>query len=148
MISVRRTNSNNPDFTRLISMLDAELRALDGDEHVFYAQLNKTDNINAVLVYIDGAAVGSGAIRPEGDSMEIKRMFTRKEHRGKGIASAIVSELETWSKELGYKSCVLETGKKQPWALSLYKKLGFVEIPNYGKYQGVENSVCFKKLLS
>jgi len=128
-------------------MLDEELRILDGDDHVFYAQLNKTYDIDAVVAYIDGQPVGTGAIRPAGDSMEIKRMYTLEEHRGKGIASAIVSELETWASELGYKSCVLETGKRQPWAISLYKKLGFVEIPNYGQYKGVENSVCFKKEL-
>jgi putative acetyltransferase len=148
MISVKRTNSNDPDFKKLVSQLDAELRVVDGEEHVFYAQLNKTDDIDAVVAYIDDIPVGSGAIRPAEDSMEIKRMYTIKEHRGKGIASAIVSELETWTKESGYKKCVLETGKRQPWAISLYKRLGFVEIPNYGHYKGVENSVCFEKKLS
>jgi len=148
MISLRRTNSNDSDFKKLISMLDEELRILDGHDHAFYAQLNKTYDIDAVVAYIDGQPVGSGAIRPLGDSMEIKRMYTLEEHRGKGIASAVLSELETWASELGYKSCVLETGKRQPWAISLYKRMGFVEIPNYGQYVGVDNSVCFKKTLS
>jgi putative acetyltransferase len=80
--------------------------------------------------------------------MEIKRMYTLKETRGKGIATAIVADLENWSRELGYSSCVLETGKRQPWAISLYKNLGYEETPNYGKYAGVLNSVCFKKHLS
>jgi len=148
MISLRRTNSNDSDFKKLISMLDEELRILDGHDHAFYSQLNKTYDIDAVVAYIDGQPVGSGAIRPLGDSMEIKRMYTLEEHRGKGIASAVLSELETWASELGYKSCVLETGKRQPWAISLYKRMGFVEIPNYGQYVGVDNSVCFKKTLS
>lgn len=149
MLTIRRTNSADRQFTSLVELLDEELRILDGDEHEFYAQLNKTDDIDAIIASIDGQAAGCGAIRPfSEEAMEIKRMYTLKQHRGKGIASAIVSELETWAKELGYRYCVLETGKKQPWAISLYKKLGFVEIPNYGKYKGVPNSVCFRKNLS
>src|SRR4051812_42176447 len=99
MISIKRTNSNDPDFKKLISQLDGELRVVDGEEHVFYAQLNKTNDIDAVVAYIGDIPVGSGAIRPAEDSMEIKRMYTVEEHRGKGIASAIVSELEAWTKE-------------------------------------------------
>lgn len=148
MITLLRTNSNNADFKELVKLLDDELRILDGDDHVFYGQLNKTDDVDCVIAYIDGKAAGCGAIRKFTDeAMEIKRMYTRNELRGKGIATAIVAELEKWTRELGYRSCVLETGKRQPWAISLYKGLGFEEIPNYGKYVGVLNSVCFKKVL-
>ncbi|MEJ0031587.1 MAG: GNAT family N-acetyltransferase [Bacteroidota bacterium] len=149
MISLLRTNSNDKDFKSLVESLDAELRSLDGDDHVFYGQLNKTDDVDCVIAYIDNSAVGCGAIRKFSDeSMEIKRMYTREEIRGKGVATAIVADLENWSRELGYSSCVLETGKRQPWAIALYKKLGYKEIPNYGKYAGVLNSVCFEKKLA
>lgn len=149
MISLLRTNSNNKDFKTLVQLLDEELRNLDGDDHVFYGQLNKTDDVDCVIAYIDGKAVGCGAIRKFSDeAMEIKRMYTLEESRGKGIATTIVADLEKWSRELGYSSCVLETGRRQPWAISLYKKLGYQDIPNYGKYAGVLNSVCFKKKLA
>jgi putative acetyltransferase len=149
MITLRRTNSSDRDFQTLVGFLDEELRILDGDEHVFYGQLNKTDDVDCVIAYINAKLVACGAIREfSGEAMEIKRMYTVKELRGQGIATAIVAELENWSRELGYTSCVLETGKRQPWAISLYKSLGFEEIPNYGKYAGVLNSVCFKKSLS
>jgi putative acetyltransferase len=146
MVTLVRTNSDDTNFKSLVELLDAELRILDGDDHVFYAQLNKTNDIDAVVAYIDGHAVGCGAIRWfSNESMEIKRMYTVEGSRGKGIATSIVAELEKWTKELGYKSCVLETGKNQPGAISLYKGLGYVQIPNYGKYHGVTNSVCFIK---
>ncbi|MEI9917386.1 MAG: GNAT family N-acetyltransferase [Bacteroidota bacterium] len=148
MLTLKRTNSNDTDFQTLVRSLDEELRILDGDDHVFYGQLNKTDDIDCVVAFIDNKPVGCGAIREfSNESMEIKRMYTLKDLRGKGIASAIVAELEKWSDELGYTSCVLETGKRQPWAISLYKSLGYKEIPNYGKYAGVLNSVCFEKKL-
>jgi hypothetical protein len=42
----------------------------------------------------------------------------------------------------------LETGKRQPEAIGLYKKNGYKLIPNYGQYAEVENSVCFEKELN
>jgi len=74
-------------------------------------------------------------------------MFTPVMYRGKGVAMNILSELEKWAKELGYKKCVLETGKKQPEAIALYKKSQYQIIPNYGQYVGIENSVCFEKMI-
>jgi len=76
---------------------------------------------------------------------EIKRMFVRPERRGRGIARSILSELETWAGELGFLECILETGLKQPEAIELYRKSGYETIPNYGQYEGVENSVCMRK---
>jgi len=72
-------------------------------------------------------------------------MYTLPEFRGKGIATKVLIELEKWTKELGYEKCILETGKKQPEAIALYKKNGYELIPNFGQYAGVDNSICFKK---
>jgi GNAT superfamily N-acetyltransferase len=80
--------------------------------------------------------------------MEVKRMYVPLEHRSQGIASLVLQELENWAKELGYKKCILETGKKQPEAIRLYEKCGYKSIPNYGQYAGVENSVCYEKVVS
>jgi putative acetyltransferase len=30
-------------------------------------------------------------------------------------------------------------------AVKFYKKCGYKIIPNYGQYQGMENSICFEK---
>ena len=59
----------------------------------------------------------------------------------------ILKELEKWAAELNYTKCVLETGKKQPEAITLYLKNGYAIIPNYGQYIGIENSVCFAKVI-
>ena len=133
----------------LVKELDSDLKIRDGEEHVFYAQFNKTDKINYVVVaYEEDIPVGCGALKEYStDIMEVKRMLVRIDKRGKGIASRMLHELEIWSKELGYKKCVLETGKKQPEAIRLYEKNQYAIIPNYGQYKGVENSVCFEKEL-
>lgn len=149
MIKLIRTNSDDSDFRQLVALLDKDLQIRDGSEHSFYAQFNKIDKIRHVVVaYLGGEAVGCGAIKEyEAGVAEIKRMFVRPERRGRGIAKSILSELETWAGELDFSECILETGLKQPEAIGLYRKSGYETIPNYGQYEGVENSVCMKKVI-
>lgn len=149
MITITRTNSDNLDFIALVQLLDADLAARDGEEHSFYAQFNKIDKIRHVVVAYDNAeAVGCGAIKAFSvDAMEVKRMYVLPAHRKKGIAAMILSELETWTAELFYSKCILETGRRQPEAIALYTKQGYKHTANYGQYAGVENSVCFEKIL-
>ena len=65
---------------------------------------------------------------------------------GHRIASEILSTLEAWTKEFGFEKYILETGKKQPEAIALYKKNSYQIVPNYGQYINVENSICFEKI--
>jgi len=147
MIQIIRTNSENKDFIELVKHLDIELAERDGEDHPYYAQFNKIDKIKFVVIaYKNEKPVGCGAIKQyEPRTMEIKRMYVLPENRGRGIANKILSELETWTTELSFKKCILETGKKQPEAIRLYKKNGYILIRNYGQYAQVENSVCFEK---
>jgi len=148
-LRILKTDSSNKDFIELVAALDAELAERDGDDHAFYDQFNKIDMIkNALVLYNDKIPVGCGAIKQfEKNSMEVKRMYTLHSYRGKGLASKVLFELENWARELGYEKCVLETGKRQPEAISLYKKNGYRTTANYGQYIGIENSVCFEKAL-
>ncbi len=150
MLQLSRTTSANTHFIQLVHRLDAELAQRDGDQHAFYNQFNKIAQLNHVIVALmDGVAVGCGALKPfDSQSMEVKRMYTLPAHRGRGVAGAVLAGLEQWAGELHYQSCVLETGKNQPEAIALYQKKGYHAIANYGPYAGVENSVCFQKILS
>jgi putative acetyltransferase len=149
MYQIIRTDSNNADFRSLVTELDKDLAIRDGAEHDFFHQFNHIDAIKyVVLAYENGQAVGCGAIKEyEADTMEVKRMFVPLEHRGKGIASVVLGELEAWAKELGYNKCILETGVKQPEAIRLYQKNQYSLIPNYGQYADVASSVCFEKMV-
>lgn len=149
MLTLVRTNSDNNDFKTLVTALDADLALRDGAEHSFYAQFNKIDLIKHVVVaYKNDVAVGCGAIKEFSEkAMEVKRMYVPEIFRGCGIAFEILKELEKWAREMHYEKCVLETGKKQPEAIGLYVKSGYNITPNYGQYEGIENSVCFEKKL-
>jgi len=149
MITLKRTNSDDIDFINLVALLDKDLAIRDGEDHAFYNQFNKTDKIKHALVYYENnVPVGCGAFREkESDKTEIKRMYVHPDYRKKGIASAVLVELEIWAKEVGYTYTILETGKNQPEAINLYQKLNYTIIPNYPPYEKMDNSVCMKKTL-
>jgi GNAT superfamily N-acetyltransferase len=148
-LKVIRTTSKNPDFIALVNELDAYLKIVDGADHDFYNQYNGIENLDYVVIaYIDNLAVGCGAFKPyQNTKAEIKRMYSQPRHRNLGVATKILTELENWAKELNYQSCILETGKRQTEAVAFYKKCNYQQIPNYGQYAQMENSVCFEKLL-
>ncbi len=150
MVRIVRTNSDNNEFLELVKLLDEELAVRDGEDNSFYSQFNKVDKIKYVVVaYENEKPVGCGAIKGyDASSMEIKRMYVPPDGRNKGIATAILIELENWVRELSCTKCILETGKKQPEAIRVYTKNGYKPIPNYGQYAGVENSLCFEKELN
>lgn len=148
-MQITRTNSQNNDFITLVRELDAFLAVIDGDEHAFYAQFNQTAFLQqVVLAYENGTAIACGAMKPLDDrTVEMKRMYVRQDYRRRGMAARVLSELEEWAAELGYRQAVLETGIRQPEAIALYRREGYARIENYGQYAGVENSVCFAKQL-
>jgi putative acetyltransferase len=150
MIQLLRTDSEHPEFLPLVRQLDQYLAGVNGEENDFFAQYNKIDYLKNVVLAFDGnEVVGCGAMKEwESNSMEIKRMFVPSIHRGKGIATLILKELESWAKELGYQQTVLETSKSMEDAVGLYTKTGYQVIPNYGPYEKVETSICFEKILN
>ncbi len=147
--TIVRTVATDEDFRKLVHELDAEMVIIDGDENAFYAQYNGLDKIkHAIVLYTNDLPVSCGAIkRFDPSSMEVKRMYTTPTARGQGYASAVLQELEKWTADLGLERCVLETGIRQPDAIHLYKKNGYIITPNYGQYVSIENSRCFEKIL-
>ena len=134
IVSYTRTNSSDADFTELVRLLDKDLAIRDGDDHAFYAQFNKTSLLkHALVAYKNGEAVACGALKQyDEDTLEVKRMYVSEAHRRKGLAKGVLTELEQWAHELGFRKLVLETGKNQPEALGLYSKMGYKVMENYG----------------
>jgi putative acetyltransferase len=148
-IEIRRTASHDRDFQHLVTELDSDLAARYGEKQTFFDQFNQVEQITEVVVLtVDGSPVGCGSIKRDGPTTsELKRMYVQPNHRGKGLGRVVVSALEAWARELGYETMILETGKNQPEAITLYQRSGYGIIPNYGPYIGVELSVCMEKTL-
>lgn len=149
IIDLKRTDSENEDFLKLVIELEKHLTNADEKAHSECKQYNKLETIKYVIVaYINGKAIGCGAIREyDTDLVEIKRMFVSINARGQSVGSKILAELEVWAKDLGFKNTILETGEMLPEAIRLYKRNNYIQIPSYGQYQGMEKSICFTKKL-
>jgi putative acetyltransferase len=149
MIKLQRTTSDNEDFRLLITELDKELRSRYQEKQAIYDQYNIIENNpNVVIAYREELPVGCGCFKKFDDrSVEIKRMFVRPEYRGQKIAASILQQLENWAIELNISGTVLETGIKQPDAIHLYRKSGYIVVENYGPYKGLPESICMQKNL-
>jgi len=148
-IELKRTNSENKDFIKLVIELEKHLTYADEEAHSECKPCSKLETIkHVVIAYIEGEAVGCGAIRKyDTDTIEVKRMFVSVNVRGEGVGSKILIELEIWAKQLGFKKSILETGNILPEAVRLYKKNNYIHIPNYGYYENMERVFVFSKEL-
>jgi GNAT superfamily N-acetyltransferase len=146
---LRHTTGTDPDFHTLVAALDRDLWLRYGAEQAFFAQFNYLDDIHDVVVVYHGEMpVACGAFKAfDATRVEIKRMYVAPEHRGQQLGARILEALEQRALEKGYAATVLETGVHQPEAIRLYEKTGYLRIPNYGPYIGVEASWCFEKVL-
>jgi putative acetyltransferase len=149
MLQIVRTNSDNPDFQMLTGQLDVTLCAIYGTKQEDYEEYNRIVGLQTVvLAYKDAVPVGCGCFKTvNADTIEIKRMYVLPEHRGQGIASRMLYELETWAIELNYTYSALETGKGQPVAIDLYQRCGYTITSNDRPYAETDHSVCMMKAL-
>ncbi|MGA8852869.1 MAG: GNAT family N-acetyltransferase [Christiangramia sp.] len=149
MFRIKRTNSENRDFIKLVKELDAYLAICDGDEHDFYDQFNKLDAIkNVIVLYENHVPVGCGAFKKYDRGIaEVKRMYVNASFRNKGYASEILRSLEEWAIESGFSKLILETGVRQFEAVNFYRRNGYHPIEKYPPYENMKNSLCFEKIL-
>ena len=99
-----------------------------------------------LVAYLDGMPVACGALRPiDENSVEIRRMFVTHAARRKGLARAILIELEARAAGFAFKTMRLETGNRQLSAMALYEAFGFRRIAAFGDYVNDPLSVCFEK---
>jgi GNAT superfamily N-acetyltransferase len=96
--------------------------------------------------YLDGQPVSCGGWRAHEDgSVELKRMYVRASARGRGLARAVLAELELTAKRAGHRRVILETGRGQPEAIALYRSAGYSDVPEFGYYAGWPLSVHLGK---
>ncbi|MET1037087.1 MAG: GNAT family N-acetyltransferase [Aeromicrobium sp.] len=104
-----------------------------------------------VMIYVDDVPAAMGGWRrggPAGETdAEIKRMYVRPAFTRRGLARAVLNELERSAAAVGITRLVLETGTAQPEAIALYLSSGYVEVPAFGFYADYDDSVHLAKLL-
>lgn len=145
------TNGENKDFISLCDLLDEDLNDQVGGEvqRKNYIQYNKLNHIHDVFVaYEKELPIGCASFKHYEEKIaEVKRVYVKKDFRGRGISKLLMEQIEKKALELGYQYLILETGKTFLPAVSLYQGLGYDVIDNYGQYKGMPFSICMKKKL-
>lgn len=146
-----KTDGENPDFVKLCQKLDNNLDEIVGAkiQRQKYVKYNQRDSIHDVIIAYRGKeAVACGSYKfYDEETVELKRIFVDKSVRGTGVGKELVRRLEADARIAGYRFAVLETGALLTEACGLYKKLGYREIPNYGPYVDMPESLCMGKKL-
>ncbi|GIG21535.1 hypothetical protein Cch01nite_22590 [Cellulomonas chitinilytica] len=108
--------------------------------------------VSTLLARVDGRAVGTAALRVARDgypagSGELKKLYVDDAARGAGAARALLDVVEQDARAQGMTSVVLQTGIRQPEAVTLYLSRGYRPIAPFGPYGDDLTSLCFAKQL-
>jgi GNAT superfamily N-acetyltransferase len=138
---------NETEAILLMEELSKSLEAITGDSGK--SSFNSKDvcvprSLFVIAYDQAGEAIGCGGIRPINESVaEVKRMFAKT--KTMGVGTEILVYLETQARKLGYSTLWLETRIINEQAVAFYKKRCYYPIPNYGKYVGNPQAICFEK---
>ncbi|MQR00496.1 GNAT family N-acetyltransferase [Glaciimonas soli] len=150
MIIVAAEDPTSSDAYMLMAELSATLAMITGDSGNSSFDPSDVRVPNALFVVArdsQGRAIGCGAFRPLTDGVaELKRMYSRPGNPGTG--SALLAFLEAAAKAMQYQALWLETRLINKQAVRFYEQRAYKIIPNFGKYAGNNNAVCFEKRLT
>lgn len=89
-----------------------------------------------LVVVEDGEPVAGGAFRRyDEQTAELKRIWTAREHRRRGLATFVLAELEAEALRRGYRRIFLTTGPRQPEAVALYLSAGYTPLDRTASIQ-------------
>ena len=99
-----------------------------------------------LLLARDGDAIAGGVgLRPlESGACEMKRLYVRPPWRGRGLGRNLAQTVIDEGAAAGYGRMCLDTLPRLAIAASLYRSLGFVEIPAY--YENPLDGVTYMQL--
>ncbi len=155
---IRRVEWHDPLAVELRAAMDREIgpryadrfEGLDAgrtEELQTAFRIDPDDIAATFIVIVDGAAVAHAALRELGDEWELKRLVTLPEHRGRGYSRALIARVEAEVVARGGHRLTLQTGDRQPEAVALYLRLGYLPIPIFEPYRVFAQSQCFAREL-
>jgi ribosomal protein S18 acetylase RimI-like enzyme len=102
----------------------------------------------AVLVWQNDSAVACAIYYFNESYMYIGRVSVSPSHRGSGIGSKIISELEQLALEQGYEETRVEVRRSLPANLAFYKSQGYMEIAEIEYPQKTDSWYIMEKELN
>ena len=115
---------------------DQEIRMLPGDYAPPRGEL--------LLAWVGTAAAGCVGLRPlEDEVCEMKRLYVREAYRGHRVGRELARAIVDRARALGYHRMRLDTVPSMTAAQTLYRAMGFVEIPPY-RFNPIPGALFFE----
>lgn len=150
MIIVEAADPRAPGPRALLEASHALMLATFPPEENYFLDIDElcAPGIHFFAAREDERVLGTGALAVKDGYGEVKSMFTGPEARGRGVAAALLRQIEDEARALGLPLLRLETGEDLAAAVRLYERHGFVRCGIFGDYEPNTTSVYMEKPLT
>lgn len=83
------------------------------------------ENYRYFIIRKGGSCIGYTAVKPDGDSLFLSKIYIKKEYRGNGCGREVFEFLKNICREEGFSSIWLTVNKYNESSIAVYKKIGF-----------------------
>lgn len=142
----RKVNENNPEDIRQFDELMDDISERADDDEVLIRRIRETNAREDQLLMVaedeeTGRICGSligvvfndfcGQCAP---IMVVENVVTHHDYRRKGVARALLSEIEAWGREKGVRYAMLCSGMNRTEAHCMYERAGYEAVKGFKKY--------------
>ena len=149
-ITITAERPDTDDARQLLSELDAYLLALPypaESRHAFPVEKLLHEQVAFFVTRFENEAAGCGGIKFYPNFGEVKRMYVRPSHRGRGLGKAMLDHLANHAQQQNSNVLRLETGIYQVEAIGLYERYGFQRRAPFSEYEISTMNIYFEKQL-
>jgi putative acetyltransferase len=149
MIVVEPTTPRASGTQDLLELSHALMLSLFSPESCHFLDLDalEADNIHLFAAREGPDMLGTGALAIKDGYGEVKSMFTLEAARGKGVAAALLRQIEDTAREHNLSALKLETGDTLHAAHRLYERHGFTFCDPFADYKDIPESLFMEKQL-
>lgn len=148
-LSIAAESPLTEEIRTLIAELNAALLRTTPPEHCYHMTPEEMAGADTTVFIAreEGVAIACGALKRHGQIGEVKRMYTRPSHQGRGVGGLIVAEIENRARAEGLEQLVLETANGLGAAWRVYERAGFRRCGPVLNYPDSAWSVFYEKPL-
>lgn len=143
----------DPKDHQIVALLQASHTLMDSlfspeDNHYLSVDDLCAPDMDFFIAREGDVTLGCAALSDKVDYGEIKFMFVDENARSKGVADALMRQVEDQARERELPALKLETGDLLHAALRLYARHGFSKCQPFGSYTASDSSVFMEKQLN